>query len=429
MGYSLSGSGGRSVAIGVAAMAALVAAGCGSSSDNGTSTAASGGATASTATATPAAKLTGSPVKLGQIVSTEGTFAYPEIKAAAVAAVDGLNRAGGIAGHPVKLISCNDSSDPNKGVACARTLVKEGVVAEVGGLDFLAEAKIGPILEQAGIPQVGDSPQSGGWASQPNTFLLYTSEQDTFAAAAPKHCVDQGKGKVADLQAPYPVVKAINKTFVAAAGVAKASVVSTPTVSVSSPDVAPVARTLQSAGAQCVYPIVPPTQLLSIMKAGLTLGLKAQYLIPTGTVGPKELKSFGSLANGNAVLSGYPVPTDTQNFPVLKQFQDDLQRTGGPAGEPNLRGTALNAWFGVRAIAKLMEGTTGAVTKDTVMAKLKAAKDVDLGLPVKWSPNAAPPAGARWKRVWDGHVYVHPIEDGKVTPGGAPIDAFSFLQG
>jgi len=428
MGYSLSGPGHRSVAIGMAAAAAVAAAGCGSSDDKAAS-ASAGGSTTATAAA-PAAKLKGAPVKLGQIVSIDGTFAYPEIKAAAVAAVDGLNRAGGIAGHPVQLISCNDSSDPNKGVACARKLVDEGVIAEVGGLDFLAEAKIGPILQAAGIPQVGDSPQSGGWASQDNTFLLYTSEQDTFAAAAPKYCLDQGKAKVADLQAPYPVVKAINKTFVKAAGAAGAKVAATPTVSVSSPDVAPVARTLQSAGAQCIYPIVPPTQLLSIMKAGITLGLKAQYLIPTGTVGPKELKTFGSLADGNAVLSGYPVPTDTKSFPVLKEFQADLERTGGPAGEPNLRGTALNAWFGVRAIAKVMEGATGPVTKTTLMAKLKAAKDVDLGLPVKWSPNSPPPAGESWKRVWNGHVYVHPIKGGEVTPGdGEPIDAFQFLQG
>jgi ABC-type branched-subunit amino acid transport system substrate-binding protein len=422
MGYSLSTPGRRSIAIGAASLAVLGAVGCGSNDDKSSS---SGG----TATAASTAKLTGTPVKLGQIVSTDGAFAYPEIKAAAVAAVDGVNRRGGIAGHPVELMSCNDSSDPNKGVACARKLVAAGVVAEVGGLDFVAEAKIGPILEAAGIPQVGDSPQSGGWAAQDNTFLLYNSEQDTFAAAAPKFCLDSGSKKVADLQAPYPVVKAINKTFVKAARSAGATVVATPTVSVTSADVAPIARTLQSAGASCVYPIVPPPQLLSIMKTGTTLGLKAQYLIPTGTVGPKELKSFGSLANGQLVLSGYPVPTDTENFPVLKEFQDDLKRTGGPADEPNLRGTALNAWFGVRAIAKVMEGSTGAVTKESLMAKLKVAKDVDLGLPIKWSPNSPAPAGEAWKRVWNGNVYAHPIKDGKVTPGGDPVDSFQFLQG
>src|SRR5262249_44001128 len=173
--------------------------------------------------------------------------------------------------------------------------------------------------------------------------------------------------------------------------------------------------------------LVPPTQLLSVMKSGTTLGLKAPYLIPTGTVGPEEIKSFGSVANGSYILSGYPVPTDTKDFPILKQFQSDLQHTGGPGGERNLRGRARNAWSGGRAIAKVMQGTTGPVTKETLMSQLKAAKDVDLGLPLKWSPNSPPPAGEPWKRVWTGQVYAHPIKDGEVTPGGAPVDAFQFL--
>ena len=66
-------------------------------------------------------------------------------------AVVDINNAGGLNGHELELITCNEGADPNKAADCARQAVDEGVAAMVGGFTANGDA-IMPILEEAGIP-------------------------------------------------------------------------------------------------------------------------------------------------------------------------------------------------------------------------------------------------------------------------------------
>ena len=103
----------------------------------------------------PNVKFTGDPVT----VMTISTYDTDSLNAKAVldvaqGAVVQINNDGGLGGHELKLITCNDSADPNKAADCARQAVDEGVAAMVGGFTANGDA-IMPILEQAGIPWFG----------------------------------------------------------------------------------------------------------------------------------------------------------------------------------------------------------------------------------------------------------------------------------
>ena len=97
----------------------------------------------------------GEPIKLMTIGPVEAPgFSIPSIPVGAQTAIDEINAAGGINGHQVELITCNDQNDPNVAAQCGKQAVDEGVVALVGGLS-LFDLNILPALQQAGIPWVG----------------------------------------------------------------------------------------------------------------------------------------------------------------------------------------------------------------------------------------------------------------------------------
>jgi hypothetical protein len=77
-----------------------------------------------------ASKPSGTPIKIAVILPT-GTSQtnYPEMLASSQAGAIAINKSGGIKGHPVSIIYCNEQNDANAATQCARQVVSDGVVA------------------------------------------------------------------------------------------------------------------------------------------------------------------------------------------------------------------------------------------------------------------------------------------------------------
>ncbi|MEW2292078.1 ABC transporter substrate-binding protein [Streptomyces sp. NPDC006743] len=78
----------------------------------------------------------------------------PGMPAMARAYARWVNAAGGIAGHKLKIVTCNDSNDSVAAAKCARLAVKEDVAAVVGSYSQYSDSFFPP-LESAGIPYIG----------------------------------------------------------------------------------------------------------------------------------------------------------------------------------------------------------------------------------------------------------------------------------
>ncbi|MFB7518115.1 ABC transporter substrate-binding protein [Streptomyces sp. NPDC056144] len=65
-----------------------------------------------------------------------------------------INAQGGIDGHELRVLTCNEENTPAGAAACARRAVHEGAVAVVGSYSQNGEAFMAP-LEAAGIPYIG----------------------------------------------------------------------------------------------------------------------------------------------------------------------------------------------------------------------------------------------------------------------------------
>jgi len=99
------------------------------------------------------------PILIGNIsggpLATVPTLSLTEAEGGINAAIKTINAAGGIHGHPLKLVACDDGGNPNTGAACGRLMVKDKVAAVVGSLSTEG-AQFLSILAAAHIPSLGD---------------------------------------------------------------------------------------------------------------------------------------------------------------------------------------------------------------------------------------------------------------------------------
>ena len=104
---------------------------------------------------------TGTPYELMNILSFPGpgSPAEPEVAATIKARLDAINAAGGVHGHPVKLIQCLDHGDPNQSRTCANQAVSNPNVLGTVFVFSNNDNVIDPIMEAAGMPQIGIDPQ------------------------------------------------------------------------------------------------------------------------------------------------------------------------------------------------------------------------------------------------------------------------------
>src|SRR5271155_373699 len=116
----------------------------------------------------------GAPIKIINIsMVTSPVYGQPspETPATIKAAASVINAAGGLDGHPIKVIVCDDKGNLNDAANCAREAVSDGVVAAVGDNSPTGTA-IDPILESAGIATIGPNPLSATDLSSPNSFTV-----------------------------------------------------------------------------------------------------------------------------------------------------------------------------------------------------------------------------------------------------------------
>src|SRR5207247_1010964 len=64
----------------------------------------------------------------------------------------------------------------------------------------------------------------------------------------------------------------------------------------------------------------------------------------------------------------YPVGNVEKQFPGLKTFFADMKNSHDPLLKPDkLKPSIINSWASVLAFTKLLAGTTGTITKETVL--------------------------------------------------------------
>ncbi|EIV91963.1 ABC transporter substrate-binding protein [Frankia sp. QA3] len=262
----------RTALTGVLLATSLVAAACGSSGSGGGD---KGGSTkADSALLGPAKAATGTPVKIGWVGTgrTQAVDASAEERSAQ-AVVDYANaHLGGLRGHPIQLVACEDKSVPADAQACGNTFVREKVSAVAGGSPGQADPWI-KIVSPAGIPTVLNLVATQVALTTKNVFLLGNplGPFGTAAAYAREAKLSSAVVLVIDVPAASGPAKALSPIFFANAG-SKAKVIAIPP---GTADMTPQIQSAQKDKPAQYHVTGDPTFCASAIKAIKALGIKA----------------------------------------------------------------------------------------------------------------------------------------------------------
>lgn len=390
-------------------------AGCsssGGSSDDGTG--GNGGGSPTAAATSPA--FTGSPVKVG-IIAPFAKAAFgnpqPEIKSAAMAAADAINQAGGLNGHELQVVACDDEYDPNKSAECGRTMVSQGVVAVVGS-QTTQYAAYGPIIEKAGIPNIGSLPLGATDYSDTKNYPLVSGGVGLFAGDVIGAKM-QGKKSVAMMglsTAGGDAQAQLIQGIASAVGIQFKGYKSLPT---DSSDLSPAVQSAEKTGADVVIMGLDKVSTRQFMVATQSAGAKYTLAHSPEVLTPDTLEAAPDAAEGMILASPFPPFSDT-SFPGLVEYNKEMdarEATGDKGASKDNRQTVLITWMAFHAFGEIAKGVTGDFTPKSVTAAVEAAKDIDLGVGYKWTPSAK--NIPNFPAMSNDNIYFSTVKDGKVV--------------
>ena len=418
----------RLLAATLLALSLVGVAACSSDDDTG------GGDEDTTTTESPDAVLgdpneaSGEPVKVG-LITEGGAEAIGSQSALTESGADiALQYAneylGGIAGRPIELVTCGNQATPAGAQDCANQMVEEGVVAVSIPFTGFGEATA-PTITEAGIPYVTLSGNSAAELTAPGAFALTGGYPGSLGAFA-QHAKDEGFKKFAmiviDVPSATQAADSLGGMVFGNAGVEFETITAAP----GTPDLLPQLQTAVDGGADAIGVTGDVTFCTSFLQAYQTLALDTAKYVIAPCVDPTVIESLGDVLAGSflaTVSSGQGEDTDiygaiTEKYAPDEDIDPDPQVSAGIAA-----GTSA-----VLNLVRAMNGLTGDVTKETVMAQMKAAKDVPLWLADGQTFTCDGTAISIMPNVCSATFFVGKLDDKGLVQDAVPVDAASLFK-
>jgi ABC-type branched-subunit amino acid transport system substrate-binding protein len=316
----------------------------------------------------PDVQFTGDPVKVMTVTAYDtDTLNVKAILDIAQGAVVSINNAGGIGGHELQLVTCNEGADPNKAADCARQAVEEGVAAMVGGFTANGDA-IMPILEDAGIP----------WFAPPGISAAELSSADSYPitsgvlglAGLGQKAAQDGCDSVASVNYDLPSAGQIGQLVdigLASEGHPASELIKVPPTAT---DFSTIAQ--ETSEYDCAVIGTPPQSFLGIAASGAQLGSETRYYVVPGGLTDAVTESGGEAVEGTVTLSNFPAADD----PIWGDAKDVV---GDLQDDENGGWSALflqNTWVGFRTFLSLVKNNED-VSAAGIKATLDATTQVD----------------------------------------------------
>jgi ABC-type branched-subunit amino acid transport system substrate-binding protein len=373
------------------------------------------------ATASPRAHQAAATIKIlteSGVGSPIGT--YPGDWGGPQAAAYAINKAGGIHGAKIKVITCNDQITANGAVACAREAVADHVAAVVGWTGF--DPQINPILYAAKIPVlqwvISDFSDAlsgkGQWSIQfpvnGGAFPEWIGE--VFAAKA------AGAKSVAFEDTNFPGISTVvaqERQAAHAIGLKDLGLVPTT-----------LTQTTFSSTAQSLANLKPDAVLLNstspqedaILAAASTTGFSPIWISDGGTFNPETFAAFTKLAPKIWMSSTVPFANAT-SYPAIKTMNKEMDAAVAAgisnAATGNRDESTIYSWLSTHAFAQVAATIKGPVTNLSLLAALKKTKNLKVEGMEVYSP--AVKGDPKFPRVTSGGLdYVGPVKNGEYVP-------------
>lgn len=374
--------------------------GCGQEESGGS------GSASVTTRETPAVPCEGEPVVVGVISTVEGTAATPNVQAGVEAAERAVNH-GCLAGRPLEVVSCDDHGDPNQAADCGREIVDSGAVALVaGGYNGVTVGSYEPIVQEAGIPSVGNIASDPSELMQPTSFPFYPGLTRIVASASIVRAT--GAETVSFVMPDEPGVQALVPTFrgtIEGAGLTVSRFVFVP---LDATDLAQYVSQAAEADAVMIFTDTKAGGFLhGLLSAGIT---PADKPILAPALSQDEIDELGDQVDG-LYMSAQTVPlSETSNEGVAAYLAE-----ADAAGVTDLGLDGLSAWRTLHVVADIVKDLPQPDAASLTQALTTYSFQPPEGAPVDFSTPAFPdhPVLGRF-RIFSKDFFVWQVEDGEI---------------
>jgi ABC-type branched-subunit amino acid transport system substrate-binding protein len=243
---------------------------------------------------------------IADIASSE--LALPQVVTGAQAAVNNINAAGGVNGHPLDLLHCNSQADPNAAAACAREAVSDHVSAVVG-MESLQSGSAVPILQAAKIPSIGATDLSPPDHTSPDSFPIMSSDIQDIALAALTPGWKSCKRPAIAVDSDIPVI-VVGVSLISKLYESLPNPITPKTVTITSATLnpSPQVAELLSGHPDCVFISETQTGTLPTLEDIYASGQKPKITVMLSVADPKSMKQLGNAANGVYASSYFELP-------------------------------------------------------------------------------------------------------------------------
>jgi ABC-type branched-subunit amino acid transport system substrate-binding protein len=369
--------------------------------------------TTSTASVASAASTHGPDIVIGSI-SAEGAAEDNNNDRVATlgAAIQAINKAGGIHGRTVKLLWCNGEHDPNHELSCARELIGDHVDVVIGS--EVSNPDVVGLLASAGIADVDTEALSPEEFTSTDSFLMSGGVNYETAGGI-------AEAKAAGLKKIFfisyegsdypPIAQAIaKKVGIDYVG----SALETQTIA----DYDPIAAQVASSGADAVLMVLAPLQFVDTADAIEALGLNVTLMGNGEVPHPTDLDAITNINSIKVLITAdVPPASASSRFPGIAQFLKELaayhKKTGNSFAVVNqLRVSAIRVWMDAHVFADIANNLK-TVNASTIKKAYATVKNVStLGLTPAWTPSAKGCA-AGYPRVSNPYEWYLQFKNGK----------------
>ncbi len=244
--------------------------------------------------------------KIGGIFSLTGYLSWlgEYKKKAAELKVELINKAGGINGVPLELISYDDTSSPEQASKVAQRLIsKDNVVAMAGTASVPISGAVASMANRYKIPTIINSGYAVDTAKDP--YLFNTSHKTDFAViTAYKYFQKKGITKLALLMPIGPLGELGSTIARKYAADYKITIVGEEKFDVKAPDVTSQLAKIRTMNPQAIFSFTTGEPAALIARNMEQLNLKVPFLVSHGNANPGFLKLVANIKTELLVPSG-----------------------------------------------------------------------------------------------------------------------------
>ncbi len=341
-------------------------------SSSSSATSATGGATSSAGAGKvtvgrfsfPGGAASGTPVKIGLIASES---IEPTLLPGAQAAVKYVNQElGGIGGHPIELVACDEKADPAAAAACSQQMISSNVAGvigypivwgAIGGAKAIGTAKIGyyGTADQVSI-------------TQPNGYPLFGGSPQTSVVALAMSALKLASLNIMTLDNPLAVGGAkLLQASLESHNIAVPSVVQ---YKLGAADLATPVTQLLKGNPPAIYFIGDSADLRRSLVITTQAGYKGKIFVSSSSTSPGVAESIGNMKGVLADTGQLLLPQDT-NDPEAVAFQTAMAKYDKASDADNYAEVTFSQIVTLTAIGNKISGD---ITGSNMLDAVKNAK-------------------------------------------------------